>query len=73
MSTNTDRVNAVNRELARRGYPERLRRGPGYYYFSGGGAALWPTSGVYVYRADSLTVEEWMAEHDRLWKAWREL
>jgi hypothetical protein len=55
-----NRVAVVNRTLAKAGEPYRLRRGRGYYFFTGGDAASWPTSGVYVNRADALSVGEWL-------------
>lgn len=59
-------VAAVNRALKAAGHPERLRRGKGYYYFYGGNAAAWYSSGVYVSRVDAFTVEGWLAERRRL-------
>lgn len=43
-------VAAVNAVLEARGHEERIVRGVGYYYFIGGGSAMWPTSGVYENR-----------------------
>lgn len=60
------RIAEVNRALKARGAEERLVRGNGYYYFAGGAAAGWPSSSVYVYRADELTVAEWLREYDEL-------
>lgn len=60
-------VAAVNRELKRRGIPERLARGRGYYYyFRGGGAHTWRESSVYVSHVQELTLDQWIAEHKRL-------
>jgi hypothetical protein len=64
-----NRVAEVNRELARRGEQPRLRRGRGYYYFSGAQAASWPSSGVMVNRADQLTVDEWLEAYEQLKEA----
>ena len=61
-----NRVTEVNQQLKARGVAERLRRGAGYYYFTGGTAASWPTSGVYIYRAAELTLAQWLAEYERL-------
>lgn len=66
-----NRVAEVNRALAAQGREERLRRGRGYYYFTGGDAPLWPASSVYVAHADALTVEQWLAEYARLKEAAR--
>jgi hypothetical protein len=62
----TARVAEVNKALELAGHAERLRRGRGYYYFTGGGAAAWHTSGVCVAHADELTVAQWLAERDRM-------
>lgn len=67
MTTKTSvTVAAVNRALRSAGYGEKLRRGRGYYFFSGGQAETWKTSGVYVYRVDQLTVEQWLDARSRL-------
>lgn len=60
------RITEVNRELAKRGFPERLRRGKGYYYFTGGNAPDWPQSGVYVFRAEAVSLVDWLKEYERL-------
>ncbi len=64
--TTTNRVAEVNAALKARGRGERLRRGAGYYYFSDGETGRWRATSVYVYRADSLTVAEWLHEFDEL-------
>jgi hypothetical protein len=56
----------VNRELAQRGYQETLERGMACYHFTGGTSASWPATGVLVAGVSQLTVEEWMAERNRL-------
>lgn len=61
-----NRVAEVNRELRRLGRAERLVRGRGYYYFTGGTAELWPRSSVMVYRASDLSLESWMADFNEL-------
>lgn len=61
-------VAAVNRALKERGEEPRLRRGNGYYYFDGP-AISWPSSSVYVYRADDLSLKRWLTEYDLLKKA----
>jgi hypothetical protein len=61
----------VNHALAVEGKPERLVRGKGYFYFTGGTAAQWHQSGVYVYRLGELTVIEWLRERDRLESDWQ--
>jgi hypothetical protein len=52
-------VATVNANLKALGKNSRLRRGRGYYYFDGD-ALAWPSSSVYVYRSDALSVAEWM-------------
>lgn len=59
-----NRVAEVNRALRARGAEEKLTRGAGYYYFRDGTASGWCSSSVYVYRADDLSVERWLAEYD---------
>lgn len=66
MARHTNRVVEVNSALAALGVAERLRAGRGYYYFAGGNAAIWPSSSVYVYRSDEMTVEEWIREFEAL-------
>lgn len=60
-----NRVAEANRALKARGEVPRLRNGRGYYYFDGP-ALVWPTSSVFVYRADELTLAEWLDEYDTL-------
>lgn len=60
-------VASVNAALRGRGVAERLTRGRGYYYFRGGAAATWPESSVGgVAHVGALTIEQWIAERDRL-------
>jgi len=61
-----NRVAEVNRELRKRGHAERLKRGKDYYFFYDGGTSRWPVSGVYVYRAAELSLEEWMRQYEQL-------
>ena len=61
-----NRVAEVNKALREMGKAEKLTRGRGYYYFRDGDAFAWPTSSVFVYRADQLTIKEWLAEYARL-------
>ena len=64
------RLTDVNEALKARGEEPRLYRGKGYYYFAGGSAACWPTSGVYVNKAEEMTVDEWLDEYQRLKMEW---
>lgn len=59
-------VAQVNAALRKQGVQERLVRGKGYHYFAGGCACDWPETAVWVYLSDSLTVQEWLDEYQRL-------
>ncbi len=59
-------VAKVNAALKAVGATERLRRGKGYYYFCGGEAAMWFTSGVYVSHVSAFTLDGWVAEWKRM-------
>jgi hypothetical protein len=59
-------LNKINCELAKRGHDERLVRGKGYFYFVGGNAASWQSSGVYTYHLNGFTLEQWLATRDYL-------
>lgn len=61
-----NRIRQVNTALRLAGIDDRLKRGKGYYFFYGPQATSWYQSGVYVYRADLLTVEEWLTEYQLL-------
>lgn len=53
----------VNKALKELGIEERLRRGRGYFYFWGGDAPLWFTSGVYgVGEISHTTVQWWLQQ-----------
>jgi len=56
----------VNDALRARGRDESLREGDGYFYFGGGNAVHWLSSSVMVKRLNDLTLEQWLAEFDRL-------
>lgn len=51
---------AVNEALAKIGAKERLVKGNGYLYFTGGQAPSWPTSSVMVPRLTDYTLEQWL-------------
>lgn len=61
-------LKTVNAELAKRGYRAQLEKGSGDYYFWGGEAANWLDQTVRVPTLDSLTLEEWLANFERLRK-----
>jgi len=58
----------VNAELAKRGHNSRLEHGDGYFYFSGGEAAAWLHRTVVVPNVNSLTLDQWIGEFERLKK-----
>jgi len=57
---------SVNKELKRLGHAERLVNGNGYFYFIDGNAWSWPVQSVYVFRADELTLVEWIEAYNGL-------
>ena len=56
----------INSELAQRGV--RVEKASGYFYFMGGEAANWLDRTVRVPKVSSLTLEQWIAEFERLRK-----
>ena len=56
----------VNDALRARGRDESLREGDGYFYFGGGDAVHWLSSSVMVRRLNDLSLEQWLAEFDKL-------
>ena len=66
-------VRAINEELAKRGSGARLEKGDGYFYFSGGEAADWLDRTVNAHSLSSLSLDQWMAEFDRLQKLNKEI
>lgn len=61
-------VKAINEELAKRGSGARLEKGDGYFYFSGGETTDWLDRTVNARSLSSLSLDQWMAEFDRLKK-----
>jgi hypothetical protein len=59
-------LKAVNDELARRGYTARLAKSAGYFYFHFGEAAEWLDRTVQGERVSDRSVEQWLAEFQRL-------
>lgn len=53
-------LRAINAALRRAGYAERLVRARGYFYFAGGEAASWPSSGIYTSALGAFTVADWI-------------
>jgi hypothetical protein len=56
----------INDALCARGRDESLYPGDGYFYFGGGDAVHWLSSSVMVKRLSDLTLEQWLAEFDKL-------
>jgi len=61
-------LKAVNDELARLGYDARLEKAGGYFYFWTGEAAEWLDRTVQAEKISQLTLEQWVAEFERLKK-----
>jgi len=66
-------VKAINEELAKRSFGARLEKGDGYFYFSGGEVADWLDRTVNAPNLSSLSLDQWMAEFDRLKKLNKEI
>jgi len=56
----------INSELEQRGSQAVLAKGDGYFYFWGGEAADWLDRTVRVPTLDSLTLDQWMEEFQKL-------
>ena len=56
----------INDALRARGRDESLYPGDGYFYFGGGEAVHWLSSSVMVKHLSDLTLEQWLAEFDKL-------
>ena len=61
-------VKAINEEFAKRGSGAKLEKGDGYFYFSEGETIDWLDRTVNAHRLSSLSLDQWMAEFDRLKK-----
>lgn len=59
---------AITTELHRLGHEARLESGDGYFYFLGLEPAAWLDKTVTVPKASSFTLEQWVAEYERLKK-----
>jgi hypothetical protein len=66
-------LKAINEELAKRGFSARLEKGDGYFYFSGEEPAEWLDRTVNASSLASLSVDQWMAEFERLKKLNRDI
>ena len=61
-------LKAINEELAKHGIGARLEKGDGYFYFSGGEASDWLDKTVNAASLSTLSLEQWIAEFERLTK-----
>jgi hypothetical protein len=59
---------SITAELHRLGHEARLESGDGYFYFLGLEPAAWLDKTVKVPKVSSLTLEQWVAEYERLKK-----
>jgi hypothetical protein len=59
---------AITAELHRLGHGARLEKGDGYFYFAGPTPANWLDRTVKLPILSCLTLEQWIAEFDRLKK-----
>jgi hypothetical protein len=66
-------VKVINEELAKRASGTRLEKADGYFYLSGGEATEWLDRTVNAHSLSSLSLDQWMAEFDRLRKLNREI
>jgi hypothetical protein len=57
---------SITAELRRLGHEARLETGDGYFYFLGLEPANWLDKTVKVPKVSSLTLEQWVAEYERL-------
>jgi hypothetical protein len=58
----------ITAELHRLGHEARLENGDGYFYFLGLEPANWLDKTIRVPKVSSLTLEQWVAEYERLKK-----
>jgi NADPH:quinone reductase len=66
-------LKAINAELAKRGYNAQLEKSDSYFYFLGGEATDWLERTVTAFSLSSLTLDQWMAEFERLKKLNKEI
>lgn len=56
----------INDAIRDRGIRAVLMKGRGYFYFSGPAVELAPSTSVWVYQLNELTLSQWLAELDRI-------
>jgi len=59
-------IKTIQNELQRRGEDVHLEKGDGYFYFRGKEPDNWLDKTVRVATLSSLTLEQWVAEYERL-------
>jgi hypothetical protein len=59
-------LKSINDKLAKRGHMARLAKGGGYFYFQFGEAAEWWDRTVNVSTVNSLSLDQWLGEFERL-------
>lgn len=57
-------VKAINAEMERRGFAERLQKANGYFFFTGGDAHLWRRRCVFVKTVGSYSIAEWIYKYN---------
>jgi hypothetical protein len=59
-------VKLVNDALREEGINGKLRRGRGYFYFTGDEFHRCHSTSIYVYRVDAFNVESWVRQAKRM-------
>jgi len=66
-------LKTINDELKRLGHDAQLLKGDGYFYFTSGETVDWLDRTIRVPTISTLTLEEWIAEFEKLKKLNRDL
>lgn len=56
----------INDAIRDRGISAVLMKGNGYFYFSGPAVELAPSTSVWTYLLNDLTLDQWLSELDRI-------
>lgn len=59
-------VRAINAEMERRGYAERLQKEKDYFFFVGGDSHKWRRRCVFVKTVNAFSVTEWLYKYHLL-------
>ena len=59
-------IKTINAEMARRGFVALLAKGDGYFYFRDGDTDAWLDRTVRVPTLQSLSLDEWIEEFNKL-------